>query len=347
MSLLAENTSGKIPDAVIVGAGLIGLATALELHDRGATVTVVDSAPSLTGASTAAAGMLAAEDPCNPPEVLPLSRLSVQRYPAFLRRIQTLSGIAVPFQTDTAIQYLDDGSTLRLAEHSLDPRQLAAALLAAVQSTSIRLMERTHVLAIDRGPSGKTIHLTGTLPITAQNILYAAGAWTAQLMTSIGADPVTIEPRKGQMLRVRLPFALTEVHRSEHVYIVPRTVGPQAGTALIGATVETAGFDTTVHHEALDSLRALAAQLLPAFASTTDAPAVESWAGLRPATPDMLPLLGACALPGEFIATGHYRNGILQAPGTALLMADLIQAKPPILDLSALSPLRFAPAVTA
>ena len=348
MSLLGANTtSGKIPDAVVIGAGLIGLAIALELHDRGATVTVIESARSLTGASTAAAGMLAAEDPYNPPELLHLSRLSLERYPAFLGRIEALSGIAVPFQTESTVQYLDDGSTLRLAEHSLDPRQLAAALLAAVKRTSIRLMEGTHLLAIEREASGKTIHLTGALPITAQAILYAPGAWTSQVMASVRADAIPIQPRKGQMLRVRLPYALREVHRSEHVYIVPRTTGPQAGTALIGATIESAGFDTTVHDDALDSLRALAAKLLPEFASKTDAPAVESWAGLRPVTPDMLPILGACAHVGEFIATGHYRNGILLAPGTALVMADLIVGKSPTVDLSTLSPLRFAPAVTA
>jgi glycine oxidase len=351
MSLLSANSDRPSPDVVILGAGLIGLAIALELSDRGATVTVIDRGRSLTGASTAAAGMLAAEDPYNPPELLHLSRLSAERYPSFLRRIEALSGIAVPFQTETTVQYIKNGSTLnkktastlRLAEHSIDPRQLAAALLAAVKSTSIQLIEETHVLAIEREASGKKVHFTDALPITTQAILYAAGAWTSELMAGVRADPISIAPRKGQMLRVRLPFALNEVHRSEQVYIVPRTTGPQAGTALIGATVENAGFDTTVHDRALDALRALAAELLPQFASTTEAPAVESWAGLRPATPDMLPVLGACARAGEFIATGHYRNGILQAPGTALVMTDMLEGKPPVLDLCALSPLRFAP----
>jgi glycine oxidase len=133
MSLLGVNTtSGQIPDTVVLGAGLIGLAIALELHDRGATVTVIDRGRYLTGASTAAAGMLAADDPFNPPEVQSLSRLSVQQYPAFLRRIEALSGIAVPFQTETTVQYMEDGSATRLAEHSLDPRQLASALLSSL-----------------------------------------------------------------------------------------------------------------------------------------------------------------------------------------------------------------------
>ena len=348
MSLLSPKPNfHPFPDAVILGAGLIGLALALELSDRGAAVTVIDRGRSLTGASTAAAGMLAAEDPFNPPEVQNLSRLSAERYPSFLRRIEALSGIAVPFQTETAVQYREDGSASRLAEHSLDPRQLAAALLAAVKATSIQLLEDTHIVAADHGTHGITLRRSDGPAITTPAIVYAAGAWTSQLMTALGVDPVAIAPRKGQMLRVRLPYALQEVHRSEQIYVVPRTHGPQAGTALIGASVENAGFDTTVRADTLDRLRALAAELLPEFASAAQAPLVESWAGLRPATPDLLPVLGACARPGQFIATGHYRNGILQAPGTALVMADVLQGKPPRIDLSALSPLRFSSALTA
>jgi glycine oxidase len=338
--------STRTPDIVVIGAGLIGLAIALELNDRGAQVTVVDRGQSLTGASTAAAGMLAAGDPGNPPELRELSRLSAERYPAFLRRLEALSGIAVPFQTNTTVQYLEDGSTLRLAEHSLDPRQLAAALRAAVNATSIRLLEHRQITGLDQNSDGATIRLSGGTAITGQAVVYAAGAWTSEVMAALGGDPISITPCKGQMLRVRLPFPLDEVHRSERIYICPRTRGPQAGTVLIGATVENAGFDTSVHAVELDALRALAAKLIPELASEAEAPMVESWAGLRPATPDKLPILGACSRPGQFIATGHYRNGILHAPGTALVMADLLEGKAPSIEVSALSPLRFACSVT-
>ncbi len=331
-------------DVVIVGAGLIGLAIALELHDRGASVTVIDHGRSLTKASTAAAGMLAAEDPFNPPALAPLSKLSALRYPAFLRRIEALSGVAVPFQTDTTVQYMADGTTTRLAEHSIDPRQLTAALLAAVRATPIRLLEETQIVAVDDTPHGMQVRLSTGIAIASRAVVYAAGAWTSEVMTAFHSNPVPVAPRKGQMLRVRLPatLALNEVHRSERIYIVPRTLGPQAGTALIGATVENAGFDTTVRSGDLDSLRALAAELLPAFSSAAEAPLVESWAGLRPATPDGLPVLGASARAGQFIASGHYRNGILQAPATAVVLADIIEGKPLSLDIFALSPQRFA-----
>jgi glycine oxidase len=341
--------STRTPDIVVIGAGLIGLAIALELNDRGAQVTVVDRGQSLTGASTAAAGMLAANDPGNPPELRELSRLSTERYPAFLGRLEALSGIAVPFQTNTTVQHLEDGSTLRLAEHSLDPRQLAAALRAAVNATPIRLLEHTQITAINpnsRNSDGAIIELSDGRAIATQAVVYAAGAWTSEVMAALGSDPISVTPCKGQMLRVRLPFPIDEVHRSERIYICPRTRGPQKGTALIGATVENAGFDTSVHAVDLDALRALAAKLIPELASEAKAPMVESWAGLRPATPDRLPILGACSRPGQFIATGHYRNGILQAPGTALLMADLLEGKTPAIEVSALSPLRFACSVT-
>jgi glycine oxidase len=332
------------PDIVVVGAWLIGLAIALELNDRGAAVTVVDHGRSLAEASTAAAGMLAVEDPYNPPALAALSRLSAQRYPAFLRRIEALSGVAVPFQTDTTVQYMADGTSMRLAEHSIDPRQLAAALLAAVKATPIRLLEQTRVATVDDTLHGLQVRLSTGVAIASRAVIYAAGAWTSEVMTALHSDSVSIAPRKGQMLRVQLPkaLALDEVHRSERIYIVPRTRGPQAGTALIGATVENAGFDTTVRAEDLDGLRALAAELLPVFASATEAPMVESWAGLRPTTPDGLPVVGACARAGQFIASGHYRNGILQAPGTAVVLADLLEGRPPSVAIRALSPERFA-----
>jgi glycine oxidase len=329
---------------VIVGAGLIGLATALELAHRGAAVTVIDQGRSLSMASTAAAGMLSAEDPHNPREIQALSRLSADRYPAFLHRIEALSGIAVPVQTETAHQYLASGATIQLAERSIDPRQLAPALLAAVRATSIRLLEYTHIAAIDDTAQGVHVYLSTGTTIEAHAIIYSAGAWTSHVMSTLLGNTLPIAPSKGQMLRVKLPstLPLREVHRSERVYIVPRTHGPQAGTALIGATIEDAGFDTTVHPEALITLRALAAELLPPLASPTEAPMIESWAGLRPATPDALPILGPCSRPNHFIASGHHRNGILLAPATALIMADLLEDKPPQIDISALSPRRFA-----
>jgi glycine oxidase len=338
----------RAADVVIVGAGLIGLATALELHNRGAVVVVVERRQCFSGASIAAAGMLAAEDPHNAPELRPLSHLSLQHYSDFLRRIEQISGAAVHYQTESTIQYMPDGSRKSLCERSVDPRQLAAAVLAAVKKTPIRLLGHTSIAAIQdmsgQGDSaGLRIQLSGGAEITSKSILYAAGAWTSEVVANLCGEAFPILPRKGQMLRVLLPekLSLSEVYRSERIYIVPRTRGPQAGTALIGATVEDAGFDTSTVAEDLAQLRMFAAELLPEFATEADAPLVEAWAGLRPSTPDSLPILGALSRTGHFIASGHYRNGILQAPATALVMADLVEGKTPSIDITAFSPVRF------
>lgn len=146
------------------------------------------------------------------------------------------------------------------------------------------------------------------------------------------------------MLRVRprAGLQLREVHRSEHIYIVPRTSGAQAGTALIGATVEDTGFDARLSVHAAASLRSLAAALLPEFGSETDTPLVETWAGLRPSTPDGLPILGRLREAGRFVASGHYRNGILLAPATARILRDLLEGKSPAVDISCFAPERFA-----
>jgi glycine oxidase len=323
-----HNLPASVPDVLIAGAGIIGLSLALELHARGARVLVLERDTALSHASTAAAGMLALHDPHNPAALHPLAQLSTQLYPSFLQRIQQLSGLAVPFHTDTTLQY-HAGSIACLAEHSLDPRQLAASLLAAVRTSGIELREYC------------AFSSAGTISVP---IVYATGSWAPGELSHGHTLPV--RPRKGQMLRVELPatlHGLREVHRSDEVYIVPRTLGPQAGTALIGATIEDVGFDTSTHPRDLTHLRVLAAALLPALASEKDAPQLEAWAGLRPHTPDRLPLLGPLE-PGSrhFLATGHYRNGILLAPATAVLLADLIEGKPSTLDLTPFSPARFA-----
>jgi len=329
----AKNPSSRAPDVLIAGAGIIGLSIALEFHARGARVLVLERDTALSHASTAAAGMLAANDAHNPSALRDICQLSAELYPAFLQRIEQFSGIAVPFHTDTTLRYYLDGTIDRLAEHSLDPRELAIALLAAVRATPVELREHSEF-----SPA--------TTDVSPASVVYATGAWAPHELS----EGLPVRPRKGQMLRVRLPPSLKnlrEVHRSDAIYIVPRTLGPKAGSALIGATTEDAGFDTSTHPRDLTHLRSLAAELLPALASEVDAPQLDAWAGLRPHTPDRLPVLGRIKLgsfePGSrrFLATGHYRNGILLAPATAILIADLIEGKLPALDLTPFSPARF------
>jgi glycine oxidase len=351
------------PDICIAGAGIIGLCLALELHRRGARVAVLDRSAPLAEASTAAAGMLAADDPHNPPELRSLAELSLSLYPAFLNTLERISGINVPFQTDIALQASQSGahatntqltpealsrllpslipnrhSFVLLDEHSLDPRQLASALLAAVRTTTIDLRSHTPVLSTRSEGNAIEIHTpTGTLHAT--QFVDCTGAWATA--TSYLSN-IQVAPKKGQMLAVSLPpsLPLNFVVRTPDIYIVPRTSGPSAGRAIIGATIEDAGFDKTLHPSDIDHLRSLAAALLPALA---DAPQLEAWAGLRPATHDGLPILGSLpAQPNHFIATGHYRDGILLAPATAHVMAQLLSGEAPSIDLTPFSPARSA-----
>jgi glycine oxidase len=357
------------PDICIAGAGIIGLSLALELSRRGMTVTVLDRSAPLTEASAAAAGMLAANDPHNPPQLRPLAELSLSLYPEFLDRIHPLSGIRVPFQTQTTLQALPSNARnttselttedlahllpalnptnhrfLLLEEHSLDPRQLATALLAAIRATTIDLHSNTPVLSTRSFNNAVEIH-TPTGILHAAQFVDCTGAWAAatsrlaNIQSNIQSS-IRVTPKKGQMLAVSLPpsLPLHLVVRTPDIYIVPRTSGPSAGRAIIGATIEDAGFDKTIHPSDIARLRSLATALLPRLA---EAPQLEAWAGLRPATPDGLPLLGALPTqPNHFIATGHYRDGILLAPATAHVMAQLLSGEVPSINLAPFSPAR-------
>ena len=353
------------PHICIAGAGIIGLSLALELHRHGARITVLERSAPLGEASTAAAGMLAAGDPHNPPQLRPLADLSLSLYPAFLNHLHDLTGTLVPFQTHTTLQALpphlpttsSELTPADLAHHlpaltpgshrffllderSIDPRQLATVLLAAVRATTIDLQPNTPVLSTRPVDDAIEIH-TPTRVLHASQFVDCTGAWASTTSHLANLTPnIQVTPKKGQMLAVSLPpsLPLQSVVRTPDIYIVPRTSGPNTGRAIIGATVEDAGFDKTIHPADIARLHSLAAALLPPLA---DAPQLEAWAGLRPATPDGLPLLGALPThPNHFIATGHYRDGILLAPATAHVMAQLLAGAAPSIDLTPFSPVR-------
>jgi glycine/D-amino acid oxidase-like deaminating enzyme len=128
--------------------------------------------------------------------------------------------------------------------------------------------------------------------------------------------------------------ALQHVIRADEVYLVPRS----DGRIVIGSTLEDAGFNKRTDVNTIQRLLHAARELMPAFANSK---VHEDWAGLRPGTPDNLPILGATSTPGYFLATGHYRDGILLAPVTAQVITELILGKPLSHELAAFSPMRF------
>jgi glycine oxidase len=143
-----------------------------------------------------------------------------------------------------------------------------------------------------------------------------------------------VRPVKGQMLAVVGGPSLKHVVRAEKVYLVPRT----DGRLLIGSTLEEGGYNKQIEVNAIQQLLHAALEVVPRLAESK---VHEAWAGLRPGTPDDLPILGESETKGYFVATGHFRDGILLAPITAQVMTDLIVDKSPAYDLGSFYPSRF------
>jgi glycine oxidase len=168
-------------------------------------------------------------------------------------------------------------------------------------------------------------------------VVNCAGAWAAQIKPL----RVPTRPVKGQMLCL-IPTAkvqnsaplIRHVVRTPEIYIIPRS----DGRIVLGATIEEAGFDKRVNPDTVQRLHQAAAAAVPELGRMR---IHEAWAGLRPGSPDNLPILGATAMPGYFAATGHYRDGILLAPITAEVMTHVLAGQTTRIDLAPFSPLRF------
>jgi glycine oxidase len=310
-------------DVIVAGGGIIGLTTALELARNGFRVRVVEKGRVMSEASWAAAGMLCPLD--IDAELAELASLSISLYPEFLRTVEGLAGHPVPLRTRAAMVQTESGSFHWMEEASLDPRDLCTALPRAVRAAGVDLHEETEVLAV-RSQADAVEVTTGSGVLSGGAFVNCCGAWagTVQYVDMESHPAATVGPWKGQIFAVRLASSLdlTYVLRSPEIYLVPRG----EGRVVIGATVERAGFDRRVDPVVVEELRAKAAELFPAVAS---APVVDSWSGLRPGTEDGMPLLGSAGLPNCWMATGHFRNGILLAPGTGLIVRQLLQGGMP------------------
>ncbi len=348
---------------VVAGAGIIGLATALELLTAGFRVTVVERGRAMEQSSWAAAGMLAVHDPENAGELFPLSLLSHALYPGFLARVEALSGLSIPLRTTHTLQgrhakthdeepppelptlRTDRYSYTLLEETSLDPRDLCTALPRAVISSGALLRQGTGVISVGRSGGHVSVELENGDVLAADHFVLASGAWSGQLALP-GTLPLPVAPRKGQMIEVTLHqtsldrASLPVVIRTPELYLVPRG----DGRVVIGATVERAGFDRSVDESAGDRLWRAAAALWP---PVLEGRITARWTGLRPGfrqgVTDRLPVIGQFS-DGLWVATAHFRNGILLAPGTAHVLRQLICGEAPATSLAAFAPQRFAQA---
>jgi glycine oxidase len=341
-------------DVVIVGGGVIGCALARELALRGAAVTVIEKAEPGAEASGAAAGLLApqAEGLARGP-FFELALESRRLYPEWTASLAEESGMEVGYRKTGILRCVLPGSMAErdafawqrragLAVEEKDAGEIAALTGGSVSEEireavffpdegvvdNRRLTRSLWVAAERRGVEfllGRTVRRflvsggrcagveTDEGPVAAAQAVNAAGAWA-------GFDPdfpVPVEPVHGQIVEVEPAApALATVVESRDVYVVPR-----GGSWLLGSTAERIGFEKRVTAGAVARLIAAAARLLPAL---EDASFLRAWSGLRPGTPDGLPVLGRGPLPGLYLATGHFRNGILLAPVTALAIADCL-----------------------
>jgi glycine oxidase len=351
----------KTWDVIVIGGGIIGLSLSLELRKRGASVLVVERGEPGREASYAAGGMLANCGDDTPSVLQPLATASAQMYPEFVHELQDESGINVDLREHGTVLFpapehtgekiggaellprplaelepdlaAGDRPAVFLRERSVCPRALVSAVLKAAKHHGVDVSSGTKVLSlevIDGRARGATTDKTF---YPAEKVVNCAGAWSRE----ISPHDFPTRPVKGQMVCFAMPSRelLRHVVRSPEIYLIPRS----DGRLLAGATVEEAGFDKRTVPETIQHLQHAAIALLPRL---SDARLLEAWAGLRPGTPDNLPILGATATPGYFVATGHFRDGILLAPVTARAMGQLLTDEAPSDDLAPFSVERFA-----
>jgi glycine oxidase len=349
----------KTWDAIVIGAGIIGLSLAIELRKSGLSVLLAEKGEPGREASWAAGGMLADFGLEIPAPLQALATESAGMYPEFVHELEEESRLKIDLRSEGTLLFLDSiqdralrqshplpasleklepalqtptEAPLFLKERSVDPRHLTAASIAAARHRGVDFSSGDQVLQVEI-ERGKVAGVrTNKTRFAAAIVVNCAGAWAGQ----IGPHGFPTRPVKGQMLCVAMPRKnlMTHVVRTPNVYLIPRS----DGRLLIGATQEEAGFDKQTVPETLQKLRKAALDLVPKLA---DARILEAWAGLRPGTPDKLPILGETATPGYFVAAGHFRDGILLAPVTARVVSQLIAGQRPEFDLKAFGAQRF------
>ena len=362
-------------EAVIAGGGLIGGAIALELALAGIRVAIFDRGEPGKEASWAGAGILspAPESPATIP-LVPLGKASMALYPDFVARVEEISGQDVGFRakgtlealfsrdtarelsTHVALQHgwglkaeaisaedareLEpalspelEAAVLRPDEASVDNRALTRAVLEAARKSGVEIFAHREVQGVWRERERCAGLLLKDDKISAKWTIVAAGCFSA----SIGgvATYAPVRPAKGQMVSLR--GERTKIERvlwSDKIYLVPRN----DGRILAGASVEYVGFDKEITAGALEKLLSGAIELAPDLAN---ARVEENWAGLRPDSPDHLPILGPTDIEGLLVATGHFRSGILLTPITARLIREWVTEQRVSVDWDRFAPLRF------
>jgi glycine oxidase len=364
-------TMAKQQQVVIVGGGVIGLLTAFNLASAGQQVVLLERSNVGQESSWAGGGIVSPLYPWRySPAVTALAHWSQDFYPQLAEHLYTATGIDPEVHT-TGLYWLDlDDEAEALAWAQREQRPLSAVDISAAHDAvpvlgsgfarAIYMADVANVrnprlikslkAALSLLPA-VTIHehcevsgfiregervlgvQTSLGEIRSDQVVLAAGAWSGELLQSLGLA-LPVEPVKGQMILYKCASDfLSCMVLAKGRYAIPR----RDGHILVGSTLEHEGFDKTPTSSALESLKASAVELIPALAQ---AEVVGHWAGLRPGSPEGIPYIGP--VPGQaglWLNCGHYRNGLVLAPASCQLFADLMLGREPIID-----PAPYAPA---
>jgi glycine oxidase len=374
------NDNDSQHDAIFIGGGVIGLACAWRAAARGMRVCVLEAERPAAGATGVAAGMLApgGEASWGEDALLAFNLESLRRWPGLAEELEETAESDVGFAPGGALHVAldrDESESLRRrydlhrqlgidsewltggacrslepglatgvrggayvpGEASVDPRRVAVALLEALEREGVPVHQGARVNSA-KWADGRWKLQIDRRDFSAETLVLAAGCWSGQAEWIPPEARPPVRPVKGEIVTLRGSAGQPVCERivaGDRVYIVPRA----DGRLIVGATVEEKGFDTTVTAGGVHELLREAYRLLPEIAELELA---ETLAGLRPGTPDNAPLIGWSGVEGLLIATGHFRNGVLQAPLTADCVAALLAGEESPTDLAQFSPQRFA-----
>ncbi|MHB1175652.1 MAG: glycine oxidase ThiO [Sulfuriferula sp.] len=355
------------PDFIIIGGGVIGLSSALELARHSASVTVLERGAAGAEASWAGGGILSPLLPWNYPEaVSSLCDLGVQLYPQWSADLMSISGIDPEFLASgmLALPPMDEvvaeswcvqhgwrhayeAAQQRIPGLTQDSRalwlpdvaqvrnpRLVQALRVAAQDAGVKLQEGVEVTHVALAEPARIDYLDTTQgKQQASAYIITAGAWSQSILGEI-APHWPIKPMRGQMLLFKAaPELLPHIVYRQGIYLIPR----RDGHILAGSTIEDVGFDKSTTEAARQMLYSTATDIFPALRSL---PVVRHWSGLRPGSPDNIPTIGRHPLVENLYAnTGHFRYGVTMAPASAQILANLIAGRPQVLDIA---PYRWA-----
>jgi glycine oxidase len=361
-------------DVVVIGGGVIGLAVAHELA-QDQSVLLVERGMTGEGTSWAAAGMLSPQseaDDAGP--FFQLSLAGLQMYRDFVRNLEEESGVdpeyihdgvlvlaasekdlatlqararwqnaaglraeilpaAEVYTVEPLITAEVEGALLLPNDHQVSPRQLTKSLAEACRRRKVEIRSGVAVDSVLSENGRVAGVVAGGQRVEAGQVVVCAGVWSGQIEGLSPSIPLT--PRKGQILSLMAPHRIfRHMIRWGSSYFVPR----RDGEVIVGATNEDAGFDRSLTAAGVGRLLTDAQKISSHVGAF---PIRETWTGLRPATPDGLPIIGEASIRGLWYATGHYRNGILLAPITAAIVASLIAGEKPPIPIEPFDPHRF------